>query len=836
MRRFRPLWTIMLVAMLALTTSGPARAQDSAVAESAPVSVPTDAEIAAAFAAQEADLAAQTGTAAERARPAFEQRLTMADNYLFHRRPADAARHWAAIRRLAPDDADGRGRIARVMLAEALAAVQGGAPPADVAGMVAAISGPCGDGESLVADVRPIAYGLEGLARNWPDLDDAGRLALLDASVTCHQPYSGDGPGQIIAIDDLVRLRLAADRPDEDYRSLLSTLERRIDLSNRSDDVGFFTESGRVENFDGARRHTGLYLDVLWRLESRRQPATTPGAPLSIYGLGSNGPVLLAQALDDSPANAALRRRAARRMAVYERNDTGVALIDEQARLIADHRLGRLRTAARLQTMGFSTALAGIVNGPMPDRVQQITRELGDLADIMMYRNHGVGLTSDMIRAREAVLLVVPTPSGTHSFLIRRTGQELWSRSALTRGEVHTLARQIRFHSGAEVEPNPAELARWGEQGFARDAAHRLYAELVAPFAAEIAALDHLVVIAGGPLEGLPFGLLVTEAPTGSSFDPRALRATRWFADAVPMSRMPTLQSFLLMRREQRAAAWAEEDERPRRPRPRGFLGLADPVLAGPDVACDVEALRGGALTRALPRDFAASATLVVSLRSLPRLPCTGPEAAAVAAASSGRRMLLTRADNIETRFHAADPGSAAILLFATHALMPGEMPGVIEPSLVLTPPTHAPDESVPSGDGVRFVEDGLLSASEIAQMQLSPDWIILSACNTGQGLARLGAQSSGGIVPYFFAAGAQRILATNWPLLDSSASDITTRAIRSAARGRMGGARALQQAMIAVRNDSSRDAHPGATLAHPMVWAAFELHGDGAALLNGAR
>ena len=60
------------------------------------------------------------------------------------------------------------------------------------------------------------------------------------------------------------------------------------------------------------------------------------------------------------------------------------------------------------------------------------------------------------------------------------------------------------------------------------------------------------------------------------------------------------------------------------------------------------------------------------------------------------------------------------ILAFATHGLVSGEMKGLAEPSLVFTPPETGTE-----------ADDGLLTASEIATLELDADWVILSACNT---------------------------------------------------------------------------------------------------------
>jgi CHAT domain-containing protein len=60
------------------------------------------------------------------------------------------------------------------------------------------------------------------------------------------------------------------------------------------------------------------------------------------------------------------------------------------------------------------------------------------------------------------------------------------------------------------------------------------------------------------------------------------------------------------------------------------------------------------------------------------------------------------------------------VVYFATHGLVAGDIEGLGEPSLALTLPNE-PSE----------FDDGLLTASEVAQLKLNADWVVLSACNT---------------------------------------------------------------------------------------------------------
>ena len=67
-----------------------------------------------------------------------------------------------------------------------------------------------------------------------------------------------------------------------------------------------------------------------------------------------------------------------------------------------------------------------------------------------------------------------------------------------------------------------------------------------------------------------------------------------------------------------------------------------------------------------------------------------------------------------------------AILHFATHGALSGQVEGSAEPGLVLTPPPKDTSDLQALWRG-----DGLLTASEIANLRLDADWVILSACNT---------------------------------------------------------------------------------------------------------
>lgn len=84
------------------------------------------------------------------------------------------------------------------------------------------------------------------------------------------------------------------------------------------------------------------------------------------------------------------------------------------------------------------------------------------------------------------------------------------------------------------------------------------------------------------------------------------------------------------------------------------------------------------------------------------------------------------------------------VISFATHGLVTGELKGLPEPALVLTPPAEG-----------TAADDGLLTASEIAQLDLRADWVVLSACKTAAG-GEPGAEGLSGLAKAFFYAGSR--------------------------------------------------------------------------------
>jgi CHAT domain-containing protein len=106
---------------------------------------------------------------------------------------------------------------------------------------------------------------------------------------------------------------------------------------------------------------------------------------------------------------------------------------------------------------------------------------------------------------------------------------------------------------------------------------------------------------------------------------------------------------------------------------------------------------------------------------ALPPLPETAVELAAVAAkVGAPPSDIHLGADASESTVKQVALSDYRIVYFATHGLVAGDVKDLAEPALALTIPAKPSD-----------LDDGLLTASEVAQLKLNADWVVLSACNT---------------------------------------------------------------------------------------------------------
>lgn len=353
----------------------------------------------------------------------------------------------------------------------------------------------------------------------------------------------------------------------------------------------------------------------------------------------------------------------------------------------------------------------------------------------------------------EALLAVMPAFDGVYLLAVGAGGVRV-ERAAMDRAGLVGLVGRLR----GSLSP----------AGFDRAAADTLYAQMFTPgVLATLGKAQILRIVPTGAFASLPFAMLPQR--------PVAAGRPDWLVRRFAVEVQPGFGDGA-----SRTMRTAE-----RRPL---FLGVGAPQgYANADAVPNMPRFRKGAS----------------ALAELPPLPGSLAELQAVAKRYGPRHAtLMVGAQASEAALRARDLSGYGVILFATHGLVSGEMEGVSEPALVLSPGM---------GDG-----DGLLTASEVAGMRIGADWVILSACNTAAG-DHAQAPAYSGLAQAFRYAGAGSLLVSHWPVRDDAGAFVTLETVKGARR-ELPRAVALQRAMLKLIRSGQPDA------AQPYIWAPFIL------------
>jgi CHAT domain-containing protein/tetratricopeptide (TPR) repeat protein len=365
-------------------------------------------------------------------------------------------------------------------------------------------------------------------------------------------------------------------------------------------------------------------------------------------------------------------------------------------------------------------------------------------------------------------------------------------------GEVTALRMGLDPLAQQDAEGTKGSLAGV-VQGFDLTRAHALYKQTLGALESVFADKAHLMVVPTGPLTSLPLQVLITK-PTADA-GPEALRNAAWLIRDHALSVLPSVPSLNALRK-------LPGDKSAFRP----FFGAGDPILQGPDPAERQRSVarRGAPRPASFYRNGLAD---IRALRELAPLPDTADELRTIAKVLGAPpdAIYLGKAAS-ETQVKAAALREYRVIQFATHALVAGDLSGLAEPALVLTPP-DVPTEA----------DDGLLTASEVATLKLNADWVVLSACNTAAGNAE-GAEALSGLARAFFYAGARALLVSHWAVYSRAATELTTTTFATmASTANLGRAEALRRSMLALIEDGKP----------PGYWAPFVLVGEGGATVH---
>lgn len=267
--------------------------------------------------------------------------------------------------------------------------------------------------------------------------------------------------------------------------------------------------------------------------------------------------------------------------------------------------------------------------------------------------------------------------------------------------------------------------------------------------------VSRLIIVSHGDLHRLPF-----EALRPAAGQPR-------LGERFEVTLVPSATVWLHLRSLARS-----QDPLPRA---NGALVFADPVVLPGSVGGDLQLA---------PLPWARK-----EARAISRTLDLDPRQVLEGSAASERALKDARLDRV------------AILHLAAHARADDAFP---ERSAVFLTPGSSQ-------------EDGWLQPREIAALDLRGRLVVLSACESADGLL-LSGEGPLSLARAFFAGGARAVVATRWPLRDDDAAHVMSRFYEALGAG-MGTAAALRQA----RQQAIAEGRPAA------AWAGLVLLGDGA-------
>ncbi len=503
-----------------------------------------------------------------------------------------------------------------------------------------------------------------------------------------------------------------------------------------------------------------------------------------------------AQLADGGVASQTIARAAAR----IEANDPTVAALSRSADDAA-HERDNLQLRLANETGKPTDRRDAKLEGELAAQLQTATKHSDELAKQLAEAYPAFNrLTTphsaksdevrDQLGSNEALVSFLFGPEKSYGFLITKSGLTVAKLSISSEDLTDTVSELRRAFQVTSKGPAPFDLKL----------SHKLYAELLGPFATPLKGVSDLAVVSSKALLSLPPALLVVSAPApGHDAD---YASADWLMRKVATSLVPSPQDFLSLRAlKARASA------------PDPFIGFGAPLFVGAAAgsnsltALGTECRTGGAVSSDM-------------IRSLAPLPETADEVRQIATMLKAPSSDVILGQNVsKATLRDAKLDRFRVVYFATHGLLPGELRCQSEPGLAMSPPAKQP--SSPS-------DDGLLVSSEVAALHLDADLVVLSACNTaGDGLKRggkFGGPALSGLAESFFYAGGRAVLASHWQV-----PSVTTVALMTGMFQRLGpqlnggvsdALRASQQVIAA-----------NPKTAHPFYWAAFTLIGDGSGL-----
>jgi CHAT domain-containing protein len=560
----------------------------------------------------------------------------------------------------------------------------------------------------------------------------------------------------------------------------------------------------RLSYFEGAQHYYDFYLELLMRLHKQHPDKGYDGRALEVSERARARSLL--ETLKE--ANADIRQGVDGALLERERG------IQRRLNIKAEAQM-------QLSSQQHSEAQAR----KMVEEIQRLIEDLQQVETEIKQRNPRYAalmqpqpLTLKEIQTQVLdpdTLLLEYSVGEERSYVWAVTSSSSTSHDLPKRAEIETAARRFydllnarNTHDKKETdEQRTARIAKADAEIPAAAAA--LSQIILAPVAGQLGN-KRLIIVADDVLHFVPFGVLPV-ATGGASSTNRQRRVTRRLIENNEIVNLPSASTLAVIRGEVAGRNRA----------PKSVVALADPVFTKDDERVKPgndektlnevlktidEAMMGGKsegrqLVKATEDTGVASDGL-----SVRRLPGTRQEAEQIVAmVPATERRLALDFDASRNTVTSAELSQYRYVHLSTHGLLNSVHPELSGLVFSLVNENGEP-------------QDGFLRAHEIFNLKLSPEVVVLSACQTGMG-KNIRGEGLVSLTRGFMYAGAPRVIVSLWGVSDLGTTELMVRFYQGMLKEGMRPAAALRAAQVSLMNDKR--------WASPYYWAPFTLQGE---------
>jgi CHAT domain-containing protein/tetratricopeptide (TPR) repeat protein len=380
------------------------------------------------------------------------------------------------------------------------------------------------------------------------------------------------------------------------------------------------------------------------------------------------------------------------------------------------------------------------------------------------HRDRDAVMPAGELTPREMEVTRAPQDYALLVFHLGPSQSYLWTRPHNGAWEVHTLP-----NAGILRKLSQDFVSQLRAGSFNSGLSRQLYQTLFGKLSPAVRAQPHWLLVPDDQLFRMPFAALATSDP------------------ADPPRYLVEDHSLQLL-----SGTWMLSAGKPGKGGP--WIGFGDPVYNAADPRIPARGRLASFLSQT--RYGAAASTF-----ELPRLPGTSRELELAVQAWGSGTTLHTGPDATLATLDSATRRQPAVLHLATHVL----------------PAPHNPDDSLLALALANNGTPEYVGPEWISSRDLQAELVVMSGCRSGSGQLLPG-EGLLGLARSWLAAGARRVVATHWPLLDDSGE--FWKYFYSDFRSGIPAAAALRRTQLMLRHSSGWQSHPS-------VWAAYFVIGQ---------